>query len=1171
MTESPKTRFISFYSYKGGVGRTLALANCARSMAKQGKTVAILDLDLEAPGLEHFAAFRPQGEMTPGKDGTRPSLRGFAEYLHDCRLDGPPKSLAGYFHPCQGMAGDKGRVFLMPAGKRDGAPYRNVLSLDWDRFYQDEDGYRILENLRGHIAHDLGGDERRSIRPDYVLIDARTGLSETGGIATHQLSDLVVLLFGLNHQNLEGTTWIHDSLSNLPEPPLMLLVISPLPEIMETGKGTLFAERLAYIQKHLHKATNHKRPATLPYRPVLTWEERILVDSEEAEYLGYEQPYHDLLTSILTTLQAPEIFLDRAMHAWRANDEEQAQRELDAGLAANPEDPALLEALARLGADRRPTPTLQRGNVEQALRIDLARLPVGAAHFLGRGPELAALDAAWADGSGTSVVELVAPSGTGKTALVKHWLEGLAARDWEGATRVFAWSFSQGDSSECQANEDHFLAEALKWFAVDIDPAINPAGKGHRLAEALAERSTLLILDGVESMQYPPGPLAGQLRASGLAAMLDYLVDAGRPGLCVLTSRERLANFARRQDHPGGSVLCLKIENLDDTNGARLLHILGVNRAGSSSIAADDIELVAASREVQGHGLTLSLLGNYLRLAHQGDIRCRNQVELHGADEETQKGQTSRIISAYERWLSKTGEAGVQELAALRLLGLFDRPASPEDLAALRAPPPIPGLTEAFFDPSGTGSAPQRARPDPMPTSQWRIVLERLGEASFIAPIGADGSVDTHPLTRKHLATVLRETRPDAWREGHRRLYELLKNSAPHRPEGMDGLIPLYQAVAHGCYARLWQEVLQKIYIDRILRGIGADGFYSSRKLGAYGANLGALACFFAEPWTRPSPALDERTQSWLLGETASQLRALGRLGEALGPMRIAAEMARNQEDWKSAARYDGNLSQLRLTLGRIAEAAQDAQRSAEYLKGGSDVFQRILNLVNLADALFQGGKIQEAMRYFAEAEAMQAEVQPQFPILYSTRGFMYCDLLLAGVERAAWREGAAGLTWNRDEVERRAKQTLQWAETDESHSDIALDHLTLARCALYAGCLQGTPPDRKAQQITERALEGLRTVGNQIHLPRALLTRAWLRHALGDPDAARADLDEAHRIAARGGMALHLADIALTRARLFHDRAALAEARRLIEECGYGRRLPELQDAESAAVNWPD
>ena len=82
-------------------------------------------------------------------------------------------------------------------------------------------------------------------------------------------------------------------------------------------------------------------------------------------------------------------------------------------------------------------------------------------------------------------------------------------------------------------------------------------------------------------------------------------------------------------------------------------------------------------------------------------------------------------------------------------------------------------------------------------------------------------------------------------------------------------------------------------------------------------------------------------------------------------------------------------------------------------------------------------------------------------------------------------------------------------------------------------------------------------------HLPRGLLTRAWLRHSLHDLPGAQADLAEAQRIAERGGMRLFLADIALTRARLFEDKAELAKARALIKECGYGRRLPELEDAE--------
>ena len=88
-------------------------------------------------------------------------------------------------------------------------------------------------------------------------------------------------------------------------------------------------------------------------------------------------------------------------------------------------------------------------------------------------------------------------------------------------------------------------------------------------------------------------------------------------------------------------------------------------------------------------------------------------------------------------------------------------------------------------------------------------------------------------------------------------------------------------------------------------------------------------------------------------------------------------------------------------------------------------------------------------------------------------------------------------------------------------------------------------------------------------HLPRGLLTRAWLRSALNDPHGARADLAEAQEIAERGPMPLHLADVHLYRARLFHDRAALAEARRLVEKHGYFRRCEELADLEAAADRW--
>jgi hypothetical protein len=95
--------------------------------------------------------------------------------------------------------------------------------------------------------------------------------------------------------------------------------------------------------------------------------------------------------------------------------------------------------------------------------------------------------------------------------------------------------------------------------------------------------------------------------------------------------------------------------------------------------------------------------------------------------------------------------------------------------------------------------------------------------------------------------------------------------------------------------------------------------------------------------------------------------------------------------------------------------------------------------------------------------------------------------------------------------------------------------------------------------------VDSLRASSEQIWITAGLLTRAWLRFVEDDMDGARADLDEAWQIAERGAMKLYLADIHLHRARLFRDRAALVQARQLIEQCGYWRRKEELEDAERA------
>jgi tetratricopeptide (TPR) repeat protein len=863
------------------------------------------------------------------------------------------------------------------------------------------------------------------------------------------------------------------------------------------------------------------------------------------------------------------------------------------------------------------------------------------------------LDAAWSGegaGAGVQIVTLIAPGGVGKTALIKRWLDRLKLDGWRGADSVFGWSFySQGTNDDRQATDEFFLSTALALFGVAHDPAASPWDKGRLLAQTVAARRTLLVLDGCEPLQYPPGQLAGQLRAPGLKALLAQLAGAGQPGLTLLTSREAvadLAEYARGPEYPQGAVLTHDLGNLTNTDGARLLHRLGCIRAGAVTIEPDDNELRAVCHEVRGHALTLNLLGRYLAQAEGGDCRRRDTVDLMDAADK----HVFRVLAAYETWFERAG--ATVELAALRLLGFFDRPADAGCIQALRQAPPIPGLTEPLFVCTKSLFGLHR-RYEPIADSKWRQALTRLAECGLIERLGGlpreagvDHSqhwnlaqstrgltdamtIDVHPLIRKYLDTRLRNSTPSAWREGHRRLYNHLESSTPRRPEALSGLQPLYQAVAHGCLAGLQQQACVELYRDRIMRGTGPDGFYSPNKIGAFGADLCAVACFFDQPWQQISTALAESDRAWILNEAALSLRALGRTTEALEPMQVALEVVVRTKNWKNASRGTMNLSELKLTLGLVSDAIKDGKRSVEYADLNGNSSERFSTRTALADALHQQGQRAPSLEAFREAESMCAKYNPQHLLLSGAGGFHYCDLLLADPERAAWQvflaltqeeagvssigstepldhaatasspelvRSAAGenptstladstaplglvlppnLSVKCKAVAERAMKTLELDKNARfSPLAIALNHLTIGRATLILTLLEPADPGRPAFERSAReiaiAVDRLRASGRQDYIPLGLFSRAWLNNLLQDTAAARIDLDEVWQIASRSEMRLFMADCHLHRARILRDRKELVRARALIEQCGYWRRREELEDAERAAQNWP-
>ena len=169
------------------------------------------------------------------------------------------------------------------------------------------------------------------------------------------------------------------------------------------------------------------------------------------------------------------------------------------------------------------------------------------------------------------------------------------------------------------------------------------------------------------------------------------------------------------------------------------------------------------------------------------------------------------------------------------------------------------------------------------------------------------------------------------------------------------------------------QEAFTELYRRRINR----NQFYPASVLGAFATDLGAAAWFFETLWSHVSPALTETDKAWILNVIAVNLRAIGRLLEALEPMRVAVEMAVLQQNWEAAAVRASNLSQLELLLGKVPEAVNDAEQCVMHADRSGDLGQRLTKRVAHADALHQANALVEAERRFREAEQLQTELQP--------------------------------------------------------------------------------------------------------------------------------------------------------------------------------------------------
>lgn len=233
---------VTFYSYKGGVGRSTALASCAAYLSYHfKKKIAILDCDFEAPGFSNFFMEAPDSPI---------NREGLVEYFIDEAISETPVLSKYYWQVSKHFSG-QGEIYVFPAGNLDDtepldgtinthrAHYLNGLTRI-DMFSPDALSEQF-EKLFNQI--------QTEINPDVIFIDSRTGFNDIFGLSVFRLSDAVVGFFGNNTQSLPGLDFFLELLVQETSP--RLIVVNSI--IPATHRYDRIIEFKQYIDDYLEK------------------------------------------------------------------------------------------------------------------------------------------------------------------------------------------------------------------------------------------------------------------------------------------------------------------------------------------------------------------------------------------------------------------------------------------------------------------------------------------------------------------------------------------------------------------------------------------------------------------------------------------------------------------------------------------------------------------------------------------------------------------------------------------------------------------------------------------------------------------------------------------------------------------------------------------------------
>jgi formylglycine-generating enzyme required for sulfatase activity/Mrp family chromosome partitioning ATPase len=253
-------KIISFYSYKGGTGRSMAVANVAWLLASRGQRVLAIDWDLEAPGLHRY--FEPflTDKFLENSTGLIDFVLEFAsaavsQRKEDARPDWylDYANILAHATPVEWDFPSPGVLHMVPAGRQDSAYAIRVNSFDWRQFYEKLGGGIWLEAVKQQMRD----------RYDYILIDSRTGVSDTSGVCTVQMPDELVVCFTLNQQSTRGASAVAYSALQQRRAPdgSATLRVWPLPMRVEEAEQDRLERARAVARTRFSRVLGHLPPS----------------------------------------------------------------------------------------------------------------------------------------------------------------------------------------------------------------------------------------------------------------------------------------------------------------------------------------------------------------------------------------------------------------------------------------------------------------------------------------------------------------------------------------------------------------------------------------------------------------------------------------------------------------------------------------------------------------------------------------------------------------------------------------------------------------------------------------------------------------------------------------------------------------------------------------------